>query len=92
MQRERIDVPRLLDRVQHYARKAGARPDSISSMLEMLQSPLGQSIQLAETPVLTSLLNNDLYKVHMHNMYAQFMTGKRDGFEWELQSTTVHMA
>lgn len=80
-----MDVPRLLDRVQYYARKAGARPDSISSMLEMLQSPLGQSLlQLAETPVLTSLLNNDLYKVHMQNMYAQFMTGKRrDGLVWE---------
>lgn len=41
---ERVDAPRLLRHTRHYAAKAGASPESIQQMLDMLQSPLGQAI------------------------------------------------
>jgi hypothetical protein len=78
IQHEHVDRDRLLDRVQHYARAAGASPSSISSMVDMLTSPLGTAVlQLDTGAVLTSQLNNDLYKIAMQSMYAQYMTGGR---------------
>ncbi len=80
MQQEPIDPLRLQARVQHYATKAGASPSATQQMLDLLQSPLGQSIlQLSHSTGelgLTSFLVNDLYKVHMQSMYAQYMTGE----------------
>jgi hypothetical protein len=77
MQQEPVEPARLLERTKYFAKKAGASDSSIQVMLDMLQSPLGQSIlQMASGPDLSSLLVNDLYKVHMQSMYAQYMTGK----------------
>jgi hypothetical protein len=92
MQQEPFDIPRLLARVQHYAAAAGASPSSISNMLDMLQSPLGLAIvlELAHGPALTSQLNNDLYKVAMQSMYAQFMTGERLGISATWVEVAVH--
>jgi hypothetical protein len=78
MQQEPVDPLRLQARVQHYACKAGASHNSMQQMLDLLQSPLGQSILQLSTggdPSLASFLVNDLYKVHMQSMYAQYMTG-----------------
>jgi hypothetical protein len=47
-------------------------------MVDMLTSPLGTAVlQLDTGAVLTSQLNNDLYKIAMQSMYAQYMTGGR---------------
>lgn len=47
-------------------------------MVNMLTSPLGIAVLELDTGyVLTSQLNNDLYKVAMQSMYAQYMTGVR---------------
>lgn len=77
IQQDPVDPARLLERIRYYGIKAGASDSSIQSMLDILQSPLGQAVlQRASGPDLTSLLVNDLYKVHMQSMYAQYMTGK----------------
>lgn len=92
LQQEPIDPARLAVRVQHYAAKAGAAPSSTQQMLQLLASPLGQSIlQLASSGpqgLLPLLLVNDLYKVHMQSLYAQYMTGVCGrGERWGLGET-----
>ena len=73
--RRRIDIPRLLSRVQHYGHQA-ASTSAVTQMLEFLQSPLGMSVLQLPEEQLQSLPVNDLYKYSMQNMYSQFMTGK----------------
>lgn len=64
LQQDPLDVPRLMQRVQHYAAKAGASEAATADMVSLLQSGLGRSVlELATDPRLTSLLVNDLYKV-----------------------------
>jgi hypothetical protein len=80
MQQDSVNPTRLLARVKHYAYKSGASPKATQQMLDILQSPLGQSILQLSTggePSLASFLVNDLYKVHMQSMYAQCMTGAK---------------
>lgn len=72
---EQIDQPRLLQRAEYYASKAGAGAATLAQLRGMLQSGVGRRILQLSNEQLHSYLVNDAYKVRMQAMYAEYFTG-----------------
>lgn len=70
-----VDVPRLRSRCAHYASKAGANSSNNQQMIDMLHSDLAVRILQLPDERLRSIVVNDAYKIPMHHMYSQYMTG-----------------
>lgn len=86
-----VDPTKLHVRLRHYCKLHYVDQDIMDNMVNLLQSDTALQLLAMPEDVWRGSLVNDAYKVKMHRMYAEWMTGVKADFALNVRKTAISL-